>query len=77
MVKITKYEHACLVVEEAGETLVIDPGVLAKLPELTNVVAVVVTHIHPDHLHMPNLLAIAAGGGQFVKLGVGDELVDA
>lgn len=57
---ITKYEHACLVVEQDGERLVIDPGVLANLPRLTGVTAVVVTHVHPDHLHIDNLQALVA-----------------
>lgn len=57
--KVTKYEHACLVVEENGEELVIDPGMLAKLPDLRSVTAVVVTHVHPDHLHVPNLQQLA------------------
>lgn len=52
---ITKYEHACLVLEENGECLVIDPGIVTKLPQLDNVVAVVITHVHPDHLHLPNV----------------------
>jgi hypothetical protein len=58
--KITKYEHACLVIEENDERLVIDPGLLAKLPKLENVKAIVVTHIHPDHLHISNLQELAA-----------------
>lgn len=57
--KITKYQHACLVLEENNELLVIDPGVLAQLPELKEVVAVVVTHIHPDHMHVANLQKLA------------------
>lgn len=72
--KITKYEHACLVVEENGERLVIDPGVLAKLPELEHVVAVVVTHIHPDHLHLPNLQHIAAANPD-LTLFASDEVI--
>lgn len=58
--KLTKYEHACLVLEEAGEVLVIDPGVLAKLPELSGVTTIVITHVHPDHLQIDNLAAIIA-----------------
>lgn len=55
--KITKYEHACLVLEEGDKKLVIDPGIFTKsLPiNLTNVVGVVITHVHPDHCD-PNLI---------------------
>lgn len=58
--KLTKYEHACLVLEEQGKLLVIDPGVFSKsLPaNLDNVVAVVITHIHPDHCDLAHAKAI-------------------
>jgi len=59
--KITKYEHACFTVEEGDQTLVIDPGVYATSFEPPrNVVAVVVTHEHGDHLDKAHLQAIAA-----------------
>lgn len=48
--KLTKYRHACFTVEENGKMLVVDPGAFSTdfiAPE--NVVAVVVTHEHPDH----------------------------
>jgi L-ascorbate metabolism protein UlaG (beta-lactamase superfamily) len=48
--KLTKHEHATLVLEKSGETLVIDPGAFTMpLTELRNVVAIVITHEHPDH----------------------------
>jgi len=48
--KLTKYEHACLVLEEQGKKLLIDPSDLAKsLQDISNVVAVVITHDHFDH----------------------------
>jgi L-ascorbate metabolism protein UlaG (beta-lactamase superfamily) len=48
--KLTKYEHAALVLEKAGETLVVDPGVFTMpLGDLRHVVAIVITHEHPDH----------------------------
>jgi L-ascorbate metabolism protein UlaG (beta-lactamase superfamily) len=49
--KITKYEHACLILEEGSDKLIIDPGVFAKsLPSIRGVVAIVITHVHGDHL---------------------------
>ena len=48
--KITKYEHSGLVIEKDGKVLVFDPVEFKeKLPEFTNVAAVVITHKHSDH----------------------------
>jgi L-ascorbate metabolism protein UlaG (beta-lactamase superfamily) len=48
--KLIKHEHATLVFEKSGETLVIDPGAFTlPLTELRHVVAIVITHEHPDH----------------------------
>lgn len=51
--KITKYEHACLVIEDAGKKLVIDPGKYAEsLPQdLKDVTGIVITHVHQDHFN--------------------------
>ncbi|HEY8999261.1 MAG TPA: MBL fold metallo-hydrolase [Candidatus Saccharimonadales bacterium] len=57
--KLTKYEHACIVVEEQGQSLVIDPGNYTReLGNLQNVTAVVFTHVHGDHYGAQNLAAI-------------------
>ena len=54
--KVSKQEHACLVIEEQGQTLVVDPGMYSqKLPELTNVVALTLSHIHDDHSFRPHV----------------------
>lgn len=59
--KLTKYGHACVVLEEQGQRIIIDPGVFTTLPDdLANVVAVVVTHEHRDHFSPDNLAAIFA-----------------
>lgn len=56
---ITKYEHACLVVEENGTKLVIDPGKFSSsLPKLENVAAVIITHVHGDHIDEPKVKQI-------------------
>lgn len=48
--KLTKYEHSCLVLDKDGSTLVIDPGVFTTpLTDLDHVVGIVITHEHPDH----------------------------
>lgn len=48
--KLTKFEHACVVLEQDHTSLVIDPGNFTtdfRVPE--NVAGVVITHVHPDH----------------------------
>ena len=48
--KVTKYEHACLVLELNGEKVIIDPGFYTRPIEgETNVKAIVITHKHDDH----------------------------
>ncbi|MDM4763651.1 MBL fold metallo-hydrolase [Galbitalea sp. SE-J8] len=48
--KVTKLEHACLLVEIDDAKLVIDPGSFTvPLADPTGVVAVVITHEHADH----------------------------
>jgi len=59
---ITKREHACLVVEHSGATLVIDPGSFTAPFAVDNLAAIVVTHEHGDHVtreHLDRLLAAA------------------
>jgi L-ascorbate metabolism protein UlaG (beta-lactamase superfamily) len=48
--RVTKFEHATVTLNEAGRTLVIDPGsYTTPLVDLGEVVGVVITHEHPDH----------------------------
>lgn len=48
--RITKYEHATVTLEKNGRRLIIDPGTfLSSLTDLDDVVAVILTHEHPDH----------------------------
>ncbi|KTR42731.1 beta-lactamase [Curtobacterium oceanosedimentum] len=58
--QLTKYNHAAVVLEQDGTTLVLDPG--AFTPEAADLVrsatAVLVTHEHPDHLDVD---AVRAG----------------
>jgi L-ascorbate metabolism protein UlaG (beta-lactamase superfamily) len=73
--KVTKYEHACLVVEKSGDTLVIDPGSFTvPLDGVRNVVAIVITHEHPDHWtpeHLDRLLEMSPDARLFGPAGVG------
>lgn len=57
--KLTKYAHACFTLEHDGATIAVDPGGWSddfKTPE--HVIAVIVTHEHPDHCDTARLQAI-------------------
>lgn len=57
--KLTKLEHSGIVLEKGGKKLVFDPvEFAATLPELSGVVAIVITHMHSDHLQPEQISAI-------------------
>lgn len=61
-VRVTKQEHACLILEASGKTLVVDPGSFTTaLVGLTDVVAIVITHEHADHWTEGQLKRILEG----------------
>ncbi len=57
--KLTKFDHSCIVVEKDGLKIVCDPVEFTHhLPELDNVVAIIITHRHGDHLQPEKISAI-------------------
>lgn len=55
----TKLEHSGCVIEKNGFKVVCDPVEFEEsLPELDNVVAIVITHKHGDHLQLEKISAI-------------------
>jgi len=54
--KITKFEHACLILDNGTSRLLIDPGSFTKLPEnLKGISCIVVTEEHVDHFDLENI----------------------
>jgi L-ascorbate metabolism protein UlaG (beta-lactamase superfamily) len=54
--RLTKYGHSCLLVEEGTARLLLDPGTLSGgFEELDGLTAVLVTHQHNDHLDVQRL----------------------
>ncbi|HEV7742451.1 MAG TPA: MBL fold metallo-hydrolase [Pseudolysinimonas sp.] len=47
--KVTKYEHATLLLSVGDDTLVIDPGMFLSAVDFGNVAGIVITHEHGDH----------------------------
>jgi L-ascorbate metabolism protein UlaG (beta-lactamase superfamily) len=68
--RITKLEHAALILEEAGRRLVIDPGGLTNpVLGVTNVDAIVITHEHADHWTADQVHRIQDASPKAVVLG--------
>jgi L-ascorbate metabolism protein UlaG (beta-lactamase superfamily) len=71
--KLTKYEHACFTLEQDSKVLVVDPGgYTTDLIAPENVVAVVITHQHPDHFDPEHLAEIFDQNDDVLTLGPAD-----
>ena len=56
---ITKLGHCCLVIQEQGSKILTDPGDYTTTQvEVTSLAAVLITHEHADHLHVPSLTQV-------------------
>lgn len=62
--EITKHEHACLLIREGDETLVIDPGNFTLSFDVPGtLVGIVITHEHPDHWTPQHLARLQEASG--------------
>jgi L-ascorbate metabolism protein UlaG (beta-lactamase superfamily) len=60
-VKLTKYSHSCVRIDDGDRSLVIDPGIFSEAATaLEGADAVLITHEHTDHIDDDALLAAAA-----------------
>lgn len=57
--RLTKFEHACVRLEHAGTTIVLDPGALTDPAAALGADAILVTHEHFDHFEPKTLRAAA------------------
>jgi L-ascorbate metabolism protein UlaG (beta-lactamase superfamily) len=55
--RLTKYSHACVRLEDGDRVLVIDPGTLSEMEALSGATAVLITHEHADHVDAGKLRA--------------------
>ncbi len=60
--KITKYGHCCLLIEEDGVRLLTDPGSFTAETHasLTGIDSILYTHEHADHYHLDSLKQLLA-----------------
>lgn len=63
--KITKFGHSCLLIEEQGVRILLDPGDFSSGQDsLQNINIILVTHEHPDHLSISSLKSVLANNPQ-------------
>lgn len=78
--KVTKYAHACLLVEEGDAKLLIDPGVYNETPSVEGLDVVLITHEHADHCDIEQLKEVLSKNPDAVVVthpGVGKVLEEA
>ncbi|HWI30338.1 MAG TPA: MBL fold metallo-hydrolase [Microbacterium sp.] len=72
--RVTKFEHAALRIDDSGKSLLIDVGSFTTpIDNLGTVVGVVITHEHPDHWspeHLDRILKGAPGVPIYATAGV-------
>lgn len=56
--QLTHLGHSCLLVEVAGQRVLIDPGTFSAFEDVADLDAILVTHQHPDHLDLERLPAL-------------------
>ncbi|MBP6859582.1 MAG: MBL fold metallo-hydrolase [Candidatus Magasanikbacteria bacterium] len=79
--RITKFGHSCLLVEEASARILIDPGIWSTIPsDVKTLDAILITHEHLDHLNIEWLQKNLSYNSQVViytNQGVGKKLEEA
>jgi L-ascorbate metabolism protein UlaG (beta-lactamase superfamily) len=72
--RVSKYVHACLLIEDGDDKILFDPGKfsfvegLVKPDDFRDLSAVVLTHRHPDHVDDDALVKIVANNPKAVVL---------
>lgn len=56
--RITKFGHCCMLVEEAGLRVLVDPGVYNEFPDVSDIDVLLITHEHADHCHIDSVIKI-------------------
>ncbi|TFV85737.1 MBL fold metallo-hydrolase [Blastococcus sp. CT_GayMR16] len=55
--ELTKQGHACIVISDGDQRIVVDPGAFTDPSALEGATAVLITHEHPDHFEPQRLRA--------------------
>src|SRR3989344_5423836 len=56
--KITKFGHACLLIEEGELRILMDPGNFCATPDVAYIDVILITHEHDDHCFLDSIKTI-------------------
>lgn len=85
--KITKFGHSCVLLDDNQTKILFDPGVYSEIPELA-VDGIIITHVHQDHLDIEKIQKIlqtspdariitnTESGAELEKSGITFEIVE-
>lgn len=63
--KITKYGHCCMLIEENGVRILTDPGIYStQQNDVKNIDYILITHEHADHFHIDSLISLIKNNRQ-------------
>lgn len=63
--QLTKYEHACVLIEDGEARILIDPGMFSSgFESLTGLTAILITHQHADHVDYDRIGTVVAANPQ-------------
>jgi L-ascorbate metabolism protein UlaG (beta-lactamase superfamily) len=74
--KLTKFGHACVRLENDGKVLVIDPGTFSEAAALDGAHGVLITHEHFDHVDVERMKTTSADLDIWTCEGVAAQLTD-
>ena len=72
--KLTKYLHSCLLLEDQDKTVLIDPGIFTaqehvlEAKNIQKLDYLLITHEHPDHMYIPLIKEFATKFPQLIIL---------
>lgn len=63
--RLTKYEHACVLIDDGEARILIDPGTYSSgFESLTGLTAILITHQHADHVDLDRIGGLVAANPQ-------------